>query len=71
MDNGTVSLFSFIGGVVVFVLAVTGAYPWLRWGWTGVAKIWSVRRVLDMDVSLDVEEAMIQDAEKVANHTVV
>jgi hypothetical protein len=45
---------SYVGAMFGLYCAVIGAYITLRWGWTGVATIWSIRGVLDQTVRDDV-----------------
>lgn len=49
-----------IGFSLVFVWAITGAYCWLRWGYAGVARIWSRRRELDDEVRAEVERTVLR-----------
>ena len=48
----------FIAAMLLILWAVTGAYAWLRWGFTGVHAIWARRKRIDEIVERDVEEVL-------------
>ena len=50
----------YIGGGLVFVFAITGAYIWLRYGWTGVAVIWAKRDEIANIVKQDLQETVFR-----------
>ena len=59
MSEQLISFVSFIGTAAFGISAVTGAYIWLRWGWCGVAAIWSIRKTLDLEVCEAVKGAIV------------
>jgi hypothetical protein len=50
------SFLSFVGGLVILVFALVGAFPCLRWGLTGVQFIWRNRRDLDEQIRREMRE---------------
>lgn len=64
MSEQLISFVSFIGTAAFGISAVTGAYIWLRWGWCGVAAIWSIRKTLDVEVCEAVKGAIVKGASR-------
>ena len=57
MDQAVTAL-SFIGFAFIGLCLVTGAFVWLRWGWTGVAALWRFRQVMDATVREDFDSVV-------------
>lgn len=51
---------SLVGFVLMLAFSLTGAYIWLRWGWTGVEVIWAKREEIDARVRQDLEVTVIK-----------
>ena len=61
MIQNATDILSLVGFLFTLACAITGAYVWLRWGYTGVVCIWRYREVIDAAVRTEIGEVVIRD----------
>jgi hypothetical protein len=58
LSDQSLAVLSFVGFLFISLCTLTGAFIWLRWGFTGVSALWRFRRVIDATVKEDFDSVI-------------